>query len=184
MLNHAVIRTDRMSGTDDRSQLVSVKFYDGNGKPADIDNGNLVEIGGLLDGEREIYEAKAPTANTDKDDLVIVGTPELLYDERLRALDDFYNKADRPARAYRLHKGDIFSVTKEAFGPNATAPKVGDTVVAGTDTYLHTSAGAESEIVIGRVMHIETNGYTYYAIEVRPMQNLAAPEGGEEGGEG
>ena len=98
---HAVIRTDDMFGTDNRVGIYSAKFYEEDHEnlvPAEIDNGNVVKLEGLLEGERELYQAVVPAKGDDMADIYIVASPELMYDERKRSLDDFYNEADRPIR--------------------------------------------------------------------------------------
>lgn len=180
--NHAVVRTDNMFGTDVRAGLVSIKYIvsttTGEGAsavttntPTAIENGNVLKVGELMDGEREIFAGSAPAANTDLKDVVLVASPEVLYDERLRNLDDFINEADMPARGYRLHKGDIFSVTAEALTVSVsgkTVPEVGNLVELQADTKLKVVASATSgSTQVGRVIHVEKVGrYTYYAILV------------------
>ena len=100
-------------------------------------------------------------------DIVLIATPELLYDERLHNLDDFYNKAGVIARGYRLHTADIFSVTKDALD-GKTTPEVGDAVELKAGTKLNVAASATSgSTVIGKIIDINIVGrYTYYVIEV------------------
>lgn len=71
----------------------------------------MVKLDGLMEGERELRKGVAPAADTALSDIVLVGTPEVMYDERLRNLTDFYNEAGTACRGYTLHTGDIFSVT-------------------------------------------------------------------------
>lgn len=173
-MTHAVVRTDNMYGTDNRSGLVSIKYItevteDETTKKVEteIDNGNVLKVGPLMEGEREIFEGYAVAANDALEHIVLVVTPELIYDERLRNLDDFYNKAGRTARAYRLHKGDLFSVTKEAF-VNGKEPNVGDVVELAAGTKLNAAASATSgATAVGKVIAKETAGrYTYFVIHV------------------
>ena len=121
--NYAVVRTDKMYGTDVRSGLVSIKYIvvDNSGSspvdvPTAIENGNVLKVGALMGDatkgyEREVYQGSAPAANDALADIVLIATPEVLYDERLHNLSDFRNEADGICRGYRLHTGDIFSVT-------------------------------------------------------------------------
>ena len=69
-----------------------------------------------MEGEREVFLAKAPTAASKLDNCVLVNGVELLYDERasMRNLNKFRNEAGDNVRGRHLHSGDIFSVTKEA----------------------------------------------------------------------
>ena len=163
---HAVVRTDRMFGTDNRAGLISVKYIVDNAETA-IDNGNVLKAVELLDGEREIFKGVAVAANDTLDDVVFVASPELMYDERLHNLDDFYNVAGKAARAYRLHNGDIFSVTKEALDGKAE-PAVGDTVELKAGIKMNVAAAATSgSTKVGKIIAIDTVGrYTYYVVLV------------------
>ena len=158
---HAVVRTDRMFGTDNRGGLISIKYLvDGDG--AENENGNVLNVGALIEGEREVFEGSTPEATDTVSDIVLVATPEVMYDERLHSLDDFTNEAGRIARAYRLHSKDIFSVTAEALA-DAEDVAVGDRVAiaAGTKLAIAASDG------IGRVIAIDVVGkYTYIVIEI------------------
>lgn len=163
---NAVVRTDNMFGTDNRAGLVSVRFYNGN-KEAAINNGNVVKLGVLETGSREVYKGETPTASTEIKDVVLIASEEVMYDERKRNLDEFTNEAGTIARGYYLHTNDVFSVTKEALDGKET-PTVGDTVelMAGTKLNVVSSATTGSTVV-GSIIAIETAGrYTYYVIKV------------------
>ena len=163
---HAVIRKDRLYGTDVATGLVSLRFFDGNNKEAEIDNGNVVKLVGLMDGERELYKAVAPAANTDLKDIAIVGTNEVLYDERKKNLDEFTNEAGKDALGYRYHGYDIFSVTEEALDHAAAIAK-GDIVELQAGTKLKVVKSATSgSTKVGVIADINKVGrYTYYVIE-------------------
>lgn len=163
---HAVVRTDRMFGTDNRAGLISVKYIVDNAETA-IDNGNVLKAVELLDGEREIFKGVAVAANDTLDDVVFVASPELMYDERLHNLDDFINVAGKPCRGYRLHKGDIFSVTKAALDGKST-PEVGDIVELKAGTKMNVAASLTSgSTQVGKIIAVDVVGrYTYYAILV------------------
>ena len=167
--NHAVVRTDRMEGTGDRNSLVSIKYIVST-TPTAIENGNVLKRGDLLEGEREVFAGAVPAANDALDDIVLVATPEVMYDERLRNLDDFINEAGKIARAYHLRKGDIFSVTKEALA-GAETPAVGNVVELKADTKLQVVKAAtgatDGSTVVGKIIAIDVVGkYTYYVILV------------------
>ena len=168
-MSHAVVRTDNMYGTDVRAGLVSAKYFVDTTETA-IDNGNVVKLVELLEGEREIFKAVAPAANTPISEVVLVDAPEVMYDERLRNLDEFYNKAGKPFRGYRLHTGDAFSVTKDGLDGAAT-PAVGDVVELKAGTKLNVKAAATGatagSTVVGAIEAVEIVGrYTYYVIRV------------------
>lgn len=164
---HAVIRKDRLYGTDVAPALVSLKFF-ANDAEADIDNGNVVKLVALIDGERELYKAVAPAANTGLEELAIVGTNEILYDERKKNLDEFYNEAGRAATGYRPHKGDMFGVTAKGLDAAATIEK-GDIVELQADTKLKVVKSAtQGSTKLGVIADINKAGrYTYYVVEVK-----------------
>ena len=178
MANHAVVRTDKMYGTDVRSGLVSIKYIvtstEGEGSsavttktPTEIENGNVLKVGALMDGEREIYEGSAPSASDTIDNIVLIATPEMMYDERLKNLDDFINPADKPCRGYILHHKDIFSVTAEALDSltdTEQSPAVGKGIAIMAGTKLKV---VSSGTTIGKIIAKDVVGrYTYYVIEI------------------
>lgn len=165
---YGVVRTDNMFGTDVRAGLVSIKYMGADGKTdTAIENGNVLKVGALMEGEREIFVGAAVAANTPLSDVVLVASPEVMYDERKRNLDEFINEAGKPCRGYRLHKGDIFSVTKDALD-GAAEPKVGDTVELKAGTKLNVAASATSgSTAVGKIIAVDVVGrHTYYAILV------------------
>ncbi len=161
MANHAVVRTDLMYGTDVRAGLVSIKYMGTDGEtPTAIENGNVLKVGDLMEGEREIYVGEVPTASDTVADVVLVASPEVMYDERKHNLDEFQNIPGAICRGYRLHSGDIFSVTAEALD---SEPAVGDKISIAADTKLAVS----DSNAIGKVIAIdETVRYTYYVIKI------------------
>ena len=168
MAIHAVVRTDLMSGTDVRADLVSVKYMGANGQtPTDIDNGCVLKVGSLMKDEREIFVGSNVAADTDLNEVVLIASPEVMYDERKKNLDEFINEADKACRGYRIHSGDTFSVTKDALAGKA-APAVGDIVELAAGTKLNVVATATSgSTVVGSIIAVDVVGrYTYYAIKV------------------
>ena len=179
-MNHGVVRTDNIHGTDVRAGLVSIKYIVTTGSgttespyvktPTAIDNGNVLKVGALMAGEREIFEGSAPAANDAISDIVLVATPEVDYDERHRNLDDYFNEAGKACRGYRIHKGDIFSVTKDALDGSEN-PAVGDVVELKAGTKLNVVAAAtgatSGSTVVGKIIAKDVVGrYTYFAILV------------------
>ena len=163
---HAIVRTDKMWGTDVRSGMVSFEA------PAEIDNGSVVTLGGLKGTtklEREIYTAAQPTASDDFDAIVLVATPEVNTVPGTYAMENFVNKKDSIARGYRLHKGDIFSVTQEALTAADFDAVAADDVVelqAGYKLKVVSSATSGST-VIGKILDVEVaGGKTFYVVEV------------------
>lgn len=168
---YGVVRTDNMFGTDVRAGLVSIKYIV-NGVETAIENGNVLKVGALMGDatngyEREIFAGAAPAANDALSDIVLIATPEVMYDERKRNLDEFINEAGKPCRGYRLHKGDIFSVTKDALD-GVAAPAIGNVVELKAGTKLNVAASATSgSTVVGKIIAVDVVGrYTYYAILV------------------
>jgi hypothetical protein len=162
---HAVVRTDAMDGTDVRSQLVSVKYMGADkNTPTDIDNGNVVLLDKLAEGEREVYVGTDVAANSKLSDVVLIASPEVMYDERLKNLSDYYNEADTISRGYRFHSGNIFGITEEAL--NGTKA-VGDIVELAAGTKLTSVASGSGATVVGKIIDIEKAGrYTFYVILV------------------
>ena len=177
--NHAVVRTDRLFGTDNRAGLISVKYFvfDSESGPAEahaIENGNVLKATNLLvldedagTAEREIFQGFAVAANDKLKDVVLVASPEVMYDERKRNLDEFINEKGAISRGYRLHKHDIFSVTKDALDGVAT-PAVGNVVELKAGTKLNVAATAtQGSTQVGKIIDVNIVGrYTYYVIEV------------------
>lgn len=166
MANYGVVRLDNMSGTTDGTLLRSVRFYDGD-KEAAIENGRVVLIGDLLDGQREVRKATAPAATSPLNHIGLVAAPELMYDERKRNLTEFIDEAGENVRVYIPHVRDIFSVTAEALDAAAAIAK-GNLVELQAGTKLKVVATAtDKSTQVGKIVDIETVGsLTYYVIEV------------------
>ena len=166
MAKYAVVRTDNMYGVDVRAALVSVKYMGEDGStPTAIENGNVLKIGALIDGEREIYVGGAVAADDKINDVVLVASPEVMYDERKKNLDEYINDAGRACRGYHIHSGDIFSVTKEALA-GVAAPAVGNVVELAAGTKLNVVTKATGATVVGTIIAVDVVGrYTYYAIK-------------------
>ena len=161
--NYAVVRTDNMYGTDVRAGLVSIEYMGEDGAtPTAIENGNVLKVGDLLDGEREIFIGSAVAADDAIEDVVLIATPEVVYNEYLHHnLDDFINEAGMPARGYHLHHGDIFSVTAEALDGT---PAVGSTVNFAAGTKLAVDGAGTA---VGKIIEEDTTTrYTYYVVKV------------------
>jgi hypothetical protein len=162
-------------GTDVRSMLESVLFLGSDGAtPTAIENGNVLKVGALnaIDAaagsyEREVRVGEVPAANSKLDEIVLVATPEVMYDERKRSMTEFYNEAGRICRGYHLHSGDMFSVTIEALDAAAT-PAIGNAVELQAGTKLKVAASATSgSTQIGTIDAINVVGrLTYYVIKV------------------
>lgn len=173
MAKHGVVRTDNLSGTDVRADLISIEYLGADGATETaIDNGCVLKVGPLKGDatngyEREIHVGSAPAANTPLSEVVLVCSPELMYDERLRTLDEFYNEAGQPCRGYHFGHNGIFSVTKEVLDGKAT-PAIGDVVELKAGIHMNVAASATNgSTVIGKIIAIDVVGrHTYYVVEI------------------
>ena len=164
---YGIVRTDNMYGTDVRAALVSIKYMGSNGStPTAIENGSVLKVGALIEGEREVYVGGAVAANDKVEDVVLVASPEVMYDERKKNLDEFINEAGKACRGYRIHSGDIFSVTKDALTGKET-PAVGNVVELAAGTKLNVADSATGgSTTIGTIIAVNVVGrYTYYVIK-------------------
>lgn len=169
MAKYGVVRTDNMTGTDVRSELVSVKYMGANKKIAtEIENGSVLKASELADGEREVFIGEQVSKDTPIGEIVLIAAPEVPYDERLRNLDEFINVAGKACRGYRLHSGNIFSLTKEALTGLASPAKGNVVELADKATKLNVVAAATaSTTTVGKIIDVEIAGrYTYYVIKV------------------
>jgi hypothetical protein len=158
---YAVIRTDNLSGTDQRADLLSVRVYDDEDNFIDAENGVIVKIGALEDGEREVYKATLATSEDSLDDCAILAGVEVMYEKEKRNLDEYINEAGKAVRAYIPRNRNFFSETAKGFVLGA-APTVGQTVGIGRNGKL--AAGSTG---VGKCVAIEQAGrYTYYVIQI------------------
>ena len=146
---YVIVRTDKMAGQTLAPFLSSARFQVG-GENTEIMNGSIVELKGLMEGEREIYLAETPTESSLMADLALVATPEVVADPRLRRLSDFVNEAGTAIRCYRLHSGDIFSVSHDGIEGSAS---VGASVSVGGLKPVVGGAGT----VIGSIIEIDSD---------------------------
>ena len=151
---HCICDTSNMAGTRLPSKHINVKLI------ADADNGNIVAIEGLAAGEAEVYTVKQPTATTELGKLALVKAPEVMADERLRNLGDFYNKNGQIVRAYLFEPGDTFRLTKEGI---AGSPTVGHVVEAQAGYKLKDAASPTSNTVVGTIIAQEGD---YFVVRV------------------
>ena len=158
---YTVIRTDLMSGTKQPADIVSIRFYGSNSKPAEVENGTIVKLEGFDKGEREVMKAVAATQSDNLGDCAIVAGVEVMYDERKKNLDEFINEAGKPTRAYIPRSRNMFSVTKEGF-VGGKAPELNAAVGIGEGGKINASGTG-----LGKCVEIETAGrYTYYTIKI------------------
>lgn len=91
----------------------------------DYTNGLFVGVAGLAEGHREAKIA-FPSAGTE-DEILLVSSPELSYDERLTK-EDYKNAEGSVARAYRISLGDVIQLTEDLVPASLV---VGDVLVVG-----------------------------------------------------
>lgn len=168
---YTVFRSDLMSGTDVGADLVSVRYCTedaGEYKPSAIENGSVVELVELEDGNREVWTATNTKASSKINDVVVIGTPEVFYDERKKNLDEFINEAGQTSRGYRLRSGNIFSLTKEGFQTTLSQIEK-DNVVELTDgnKFGVAATATDGATTVGKIIAVENTGrYTYYVIKI------------------
>lgn len=128
----------------------------------DLDNGYVVSLTALKEGERELWLADdTPAAG---DELWLVTGVEHLYEET-KHLVDYYNEAGKAFRVERC-RDMICAISKEALtiGTEATDMVAGAVVVAGTTKKLTLKASAANgDVVIGRVAEVFTRGGIKFA---------------------
>lgn len=164
MAKNAVIRTDLMHGTKNGDQLVSLRFYGADGKVAEVENGVIVELKGFEDGQREVMKAVAATADSNMADCAIIAAPEVMYDERKKNLDEYFNVAGKAVRGFMHHVNQYFSVTAEALDGTPAKDKFVE-VQAGTKLKVADTEGAAT---YGKIVAVEQAGrYTYYVIQCK-----------------
>lgn len=162
---HGVIITELYDVKDD-ARIRNVK------NPVDaLDNGRPITISSLVEGERDLWTAAVATSSDKADDLWVVTTPELIYDESKKyTLADFYNGINDSdtekvhMRATKFVKNEIFGVTADVLSEVPTASKA---YIAPSDasgkgwTVSATASGAYAKF-IGITVN---EGLTYYSFE-------------------
>lgn len=149
------VNTDRMAGSWDGSKLISFKYLPGDTATA-IENGNVVLVGALVSGSREVFDCETPAANSAIGNIALVATPEIDPDERKKGLNEFRNEIGAIGRAYRLCSGDVFSVTAEGLTEiTGTAPAAGQVVELQANTKLKLVASATPQsTTVGSVLEV------------------------------
>lgn len=135
MAKYGVIRTDRVMAT--KTGAIKTGRYYVATTATQIENGNLVKLDSLVDGEREVWKVVAPGAVTASD-LYVVASPELIYSEESTAggaLDQFVNKAGASSTLLKLEVGDAISISDECITPIDDADDI-----PAVDSYVTPSA--------------------------------------------
>ena len=163
-MSYAVVRLDNMHGTTDGKDLVSLRYNNGTDEAA-IQNGSLVSLSELI--SRDLWKAVKPTAAQKAiGKLVLVATPELMYDEHKHNYNEFTNEVGVNARGYILSAGCEFSVTAEAFTngdvPDMTTNKCIQAIAGTTMTRTAVVADAFAELISIEIVE----GVSYYVLRV------------------
>lgn len=163
MANYGVVRTDNMKATKDGS-IKSGRYYAGTTANA-IENGNIVKLDSLIEGERELWKVVAPGA-INASNLYLVATPEIIYDESLKskgALKEFRNEAGENLTLLQLQVGDLFAISDaciNAIDDNDDVPEVGKLVAPSTSGTKWTEIAALDEttpqVCYGKIINRET----------------------------
>jgi hypothetical protein len=119
MADYGVVTRERMQSEWDGSKRLSAKYLP-SGTATAVENGNVVVIGSLVSGEREVYTATTPAANSALTSIGLITTPEVMVDERKKNLTEFRNEAGDIITVDKLFSGDIFSVNAAALTGTAT----------------------------------------------------------------
>lgn len=148
--NHGVMRSSKM---DD---CLCFSFINSN---ADMDNGMIFAKGMLVNGEREIYHAEAPTADNP---IFIVDTPAWSY-RNYSATDqneeNFYIPKGETFRGRELKPNRVFQVSANML--NGT-PSVNQYVVVDDGSHkLKVSTAADDSAFVGRIIAKTTIGFNY-----------------------
>jgi hypothetical protein len=156
-----------MFGTNVASGLVSVKYLP-SGVATAVENGSFVLLGGLDTNQREVFAGATPAVNSALDEVVLIASEEVNKKVKFDTLDQFINEAGAVCRGYRLHKGDIFSITADAF-TTAVTPTVGTSIlelkadVKGVVVNTPTSGSTK----VADLIAIEADGpVTWYVFQV------------------
>ena len=128
---------------------------------ADMDNGSIINLGDLITGETELRAVGIPaTLTLGTEPVLLVASPEVNY-ETGKSLKDFYNVADKPARAYWLTPGDVFVINYAGITCLANnIPVKGNYVIQANDSLKLTESetiGATS--FSGKIIGLTTLGY-------------------------
>lgn len=129
---HGVVHTSKVKATR-IGHIYSVVSAE------DIDNGSIGYVGEFKTGEREIREFLKPeTALLTGEEVVVIATPELIYDESKMTsgvLGNFYNEAGLAMVAVPLVRGDEAEVSANMVQAIATKPVAGNYLVPANGSY-------------------------------------------------
>jgi len=170
---YPIVRTDLMAGTVDPAKLRTCKYFVST-TPTAINNGTVVKLDSILLNasskveNREVWKAVAPAANEALKDVVLVATPELMYEKDKSGLDQFQNPANGLCRGYIMCENDIFSLTDDAFDTSLDTVAAGNVVELQADVKMKiVSSLTSGSTQVGKVIQVEQVGSkTYYVVRV------------------
>lgn len=166
---HFIVETSKVKATK-VGHMYSLKDTEKN-----MDNGELVLVGDLIQGEREIYGVKTP-ALADKG-VVLINTPALIYEQytTLQGAEyNFYNGAGEVARGMELTKDDVYGVSIEAVTPidEEDGIVVNNYVVNDGNRKLKEVASLTGdEGFVGQILFTRTFGAGDTRVYIRVIQN-------------
>lgn len=148
MAYHAVLIPNAIVAKDIDS--LNRHVIDHGASASSIDNGNIFQLASqhTSGSLTEVWELAAPSAGSPTDCwMAYSGDEVVLTDSKYKGLDpdprNFYNEANKVFSAFKLQKGDIITLTAEAFS-NSFSSHTHATPVAGAFTLQWESAAASS----------------------------------------
>ena len=140
---------------------------------ANADNGKLVKLGALLEGEL-MAKAEAPvTDGATREELYMIKGPEIIADEYSKAnnaLKKFYNEAGDIVRAYSLKDVELIYISKEGIDASGVSElKVGQYVKAGANGKF--VAATANTNAIGKIVKVKTEGVKVFEKEAAQYLN-------------
>jgi len=151
----AIVRLDKITGNH---------LSNGRNEEDVMLNGYFVALRGLIAGQRETYAITAP-ADVLATEVLLHASPEVMYDPRQSALEDFYVEIGEECRLYHLTVGDVITLTEDLF---LEAPDVGDIVSPQVDEYKLGAVveGARLQFEVIEATTLGYNNQPAYALRV------------------
>lgn len=156
----------------------------------DVDNGTLVTMGDLADGEREVYEAEFDVTKPAFLALDVAWVYDDYNYERRNDEAVYTNVACKPFRAYQLKPDQRYKVSTDI---TTDTLKVGDFVISDANGKLKKAASETNanNAFVGKVIAVDklssvfavgsagsiTTGTTMYEIQVIKNEPVAAASG-------
>lgn len=157
MVNKSIVRLDRVTAVYN-GPIESVVYNGG-----ELQNGWVVEVGGLSNGNRDLREAVKPSATTKR--VALIAHPEIRYEEYTKAdaaLEKFAVEAGKAARTYHLAPTDIVSISNDGLTLLAANAVKGNLVVleAGSFKLKEIEVGSltGTEVFVGEIIDVEKIG--------------------------